>query len=361
MNCLVKSMIFLGLFGFVLSAAAAKTLPLDKIELPKGFHIEVFAEVPGARSLAYGDGTVFVGTRNDKVFAIREGKVYQLASGLDQPNGVAYKDGSLYVAEIAKISRLDHMDKLENLQKPPKPIQLESTFPSDRHHGWKFIAIGPDHKLYVPVGAPCNVCDKGDKYAAIFKQDLDGKNRTLVAKGIRNTVGFSWHPETKSLYFTDNGRDMLGDDIPSDELNHAPKNGLDFGFPRCHAGDIPDPEFGKKGDACKGVEKPIAKLGAHVAALGMRFYTGKTFPAEYKNRIFIAEHGSWNRSKPVGYQVVTVQLDPNGKTTIRPFATGWLQNDKAWGRPVDVLEMPDGSLLVSDDTAEVVYRISFKA
>ena len=337
----------------------AKTLPLDQIKLPPGFKISVFADVPNARSLALGtQGTVFVGTKSDKVYAFRNNKLYTIAANLEEPNGVAFYDGSLYVAEISRILRFDQIEKMENLITPPKPVVLDVTFPTDKHHGWKFIAIGPDHKLYVPVGAPCNVCDKGDAYAAIFRMNLDGTNKELVAKGIRNTVGFSWHPDSKELYFTDNGRDMLGDDIPSDELNHAAKIGLDFGFPRCHAGDVPDPEFGKKPGACANSEKPIAKLGAHVASLGMRFYTGKQFPATYRNRIFIAEHGSWNRTKPVGYQVVTVSLDKKGKTKIEPFATGWLQQDKAWGRPVDVMEMPDGSLLVSDDTAEVIYKIT---
>lgn len=341
------------------SHLSAKTLPLDQIKLPPGFKISVFADVPNARSLAQGSqGTIFIGTKSDKVYALRDNKLYTIASGLDQPNGVAFYDGSLYVAEISRILRFDQIERMENLAKPPKPIVLDVTFPTDKHHGWKFIAISPDHKLYVPVGAPCNVCDKGDTYAAIFRMNLDGKNKELFAKGIRNTVGFAWHPETKELYFTENGRDMLGEDIPADELNHAPKSGLDFGFPRCHAGDISDPEFGKKPDACANSEKPIAKLGAHVAALGMRFYTGKQFPSIYKNRIFIAEHGSWNRKNPIGYQVVTVSLAPKGKSKVEPFATGWLQKGQAWGRPVDVMETPDGSLLVSDDMAGVIYKIT---
>jgi glucose/arabinose dehydrogenase len=340
--------------------AVAASLPLSKVHLPQGFKIEVLAEVPGARSLAIGQqGTVFVGTRDENVYAVKDGKVYPLAKGLTSPNGVAFRDGNLYVAEISRVSVLKDIES--HLSQPPKPEPLSATFPSEAHHGWKFIAFGPDGKLYVPVGAPCNVCDKGDDYAAIFRIAADGTQKELVAKGIRNTVGFDWHPEAKRLYFTDNGRDLLGEDVPSDELNVAPKLGLDFGFPRCHAGSVPDPEFGKGKDACKGSEKPVALFGAHVAALGMRFYNASQFPAAYHHRIFVAEHGSWNRSQPDGYRVVTVKLDSNGKQgKVETFATGWLEKDgSAWGRPVDVQVQPDGSLLVSDDKAGVIYKITY--
>ncbi len=340
--------------------AKAGSVPLNKLKLPPGFKIEVLAEVPGARSLALGaEGAVFVGTRDENVYAIKDGKVHTLAKGLNSPNGVAFRGGHLYVAEISRILVLKDVEK--RLANPPKPEALPAKFPSDGHHGWKFIAFGPEGKLYVPVGAPCNVCDKGDEYAAIFRIGTDGQGKELVAKGVRNTVGFDWHPESKDLFFTENGRDMLGEDIPSDELNVAKKSGLDFGFPRCHAGNIPDPDFGKQKDPCAGSERPVALFGAHVAALGMRFYTGNKFPASYHNRIFVAEHGSWNRSQPDGYRVVTVKLDDKGQGTVEHFATGWMEKDgSAWGRPVDVLQTKDGALLVSDDKADVVYKITYE-
>lgn len=344
-----------------LKATSAWALPLEKIKLPPGFKIEVFAEVPKARSLAKSPGgTIFVGTRAESVYAVKDGKVYEIAQGLNSPNGVAFKDGDLYVAEIPRLLRYKNVEA--SLAKPPKPETLPVQFPSDEHHGWKFIAFGPDGHLYVPVGAPCNVCDRGaDGYSAIFKVDKDFKTKTVFASGVRNTVGFAWHPATKAMYFTDNGRDLLGDDVPDDELNVAPKPGLDFGYPRCHAGKVKDPDFGKGADACKGSEKPVALLGPHVAALGLRFYQGAQFPATYKNRLFIAEHGSWNRSKPIGYQVVTVTLSGKGQGEVEKFATGWLdeKSGEAWGRPVDVLELGDGTLLVSDDKAGVIYKISY--
>jgi hypothetical protein len=239
-------------------------------------------------------------------------------------------------------------------------VTVNDQFPKDRHHGWKFIAFGPDGMLYVPVGAPCNICQPDEnRYALITRMKADGSGREIFARGIRNTVGFDWHPATKELWFTDNGRDQLGDDIPPDELNHAPKKGLHFGYPYCHGGDIPDDQFGKK-HSCTEFTPPAQKLGPHVATLGMRFYTGSMFPPEYHNQIFIAEHGSWNRSTPIGYRITVVGLNKNRAISYKVFAEGWLQGRRAWGRPVDVLVMRDGALLVSDDSAGAIYRIGYK-
>ena len=341
----------------------------QEIKLPDGFHIAVYAEVPFARSLALGaDGTVFVGSRaGDAVHAVRDEDgdhvgeaVHVIADGLDTPNGVAYRDGDLYVAEVSRVLRLDDID--EHLDDPPEPVVVRDDFPRDTHHGWKFIAFGPDGKLYVPVGAPCNVCDPDDeRYSSIMRMNPDGSELEVYAAGIRNTVGFAWHPATKELWFTDNGRDKLGDDVPRDELNHAPKAGMHFGFPYCHQGDTLDPEFGA-GRKCDEFTAPARQLGPHVAALGMRFYTGEMFPAEYRGDIFIAEHGSWNRTDPLGYRVTRVRLDGARAVSYDVFAEGWLRSGgEAWGRPVDVLVMPDGALLVSDDEAGKLYRIDYRA
>lgn len=339
---------------------------LDKISLPRGFKIDVFAEVPSARSLCWGSrGTLFAGTRGKKVYAIvdadkdgRADKVYTIASDLNSPNGVAFRDGSLYVAEINRILRFDQIE--EHLENPPAYQVVYDKLPTDGHHGWKFIAFGPDGKLYVPVGAPCNVCEKENPvYSTITRMNADGTGFEIFAKGIRNTVGFSWHPQTKALWFTDNGRDELGDNVPNDELNIAPGPGMNFGFPYCHQGDVLDPEFGK-GKDCSDFTPPALKLGPHVAALGMRFYTGEMFPAEYKGQVFVARHGSWNRSKKIGYDLSLVRVEQNKPTQVTPFATGWLQPDeKAIGRPVDVIVAADGALLVSDDTRGAIYRISY--
>lgn len=339
-------------------------LPLDKIQLPAGFKICVWApDVPTARSLALGpNGTVFVGTRDDSVYALRDNDgdhrvdvLYTLASGLHSPNGVAVKDGSLYVAEISRITRYDDIEN--HLNPAPTPVLVTDQYPTDESHGWKYIRFGPDGKLYVPVGAPCNICERPDPYAGITRIDADGGNREVVARGVRNTVGLDWHPDTGELWFTDNGRDMLGDDIPSDELNHADADGRHFGFPYCQQGDILDPDLGA-GKNCADYRPPALKLGAHVASLGMKFYTGSMFGADYQKSIFIAEHGSWNRSSKVGYRVVNVKLNGNNVASQEVFASGWLQGEQYWGRPVDVLVMPDGSLLVSDDYANTIYRIS---
>ena len=349
--------------------AVAKKYNLSKLKLPEGYKIDVYAEVPNARSMALSpSGIVYVGNRSeDNVYAVvdenkdgKADKVYKVASGLNTPNGVAFKDGSLYIATINEILRLDNIDA--NLSTPPKPVVVYNKFPTDKHHGWKFIAFGPDGKLYVPVGAPCNNCESEKPiYASITRMNADGSGLEIFAKGIRNSVGFAWHPSTQKLWFTENGRDEMGDDVPADELNTAPTAELNFGYPYCHQGNILDPEFGR-GKNCSDYTSPVELLGAHVAALGMRFYTGKMFDSSYSNNIFIAEHGSWNRSKAVGYKVSMVKLDSTGKSLgYSIFAEGWLQQDgKVLGRPVDVQVMPDGALLISDDYAGVIYRVSKK-
>jgi glucose/arabinose dehydrogenase len=347
----------------------SKTLPLDKIKLPAGFKIDVFAEVKNARELAISpSGVIYAGNRDgDKVYAVKDidgdykaDKVWVVASGLNMPNGVAFKDGDLYIAEVSKISVLKNIEA--NLANPPKPVVINDKYPTETHHGWKYIAFGPDGKLYVPVGAPCNICESTDPiYASITRINKDGSGREIFASGIRNSVGFTWHPTTKEMWFTDNGRDMLGDDVPSCELNVAPQAGLHFGYPYCHQGDIKDPEFGNK-RPCKDFVPPAEKLGPHVAPLGLKFYTGSMFPDSYKNQLFLAKHGSWNRTKKIGYEVTLVKIVDNKATGHETFASGWLDDEtqKVWGRPVDVLILKDGSMLVSDDQANVIYRISYQ-
>jgi glucose/arabinose dehydrogenase len=353
---------------FLADRIDAGSLPLDTIKLPPGFVITVYADnVPNARGLTLGqNGTLFVGTRDrGDVYAVvdrngdqRADEVLTIASGLQMPVGVAYRNGSLYVSAVDRILRFDEIE--QQLRNPPAPVVLVDRFPKETDHGWKFIAFGPDGKLYVPVGAPCNICEPDpDRYALIARLNPDGSGYEVVARGVRNSVGFDWDPATRDLWFTDNGRDLLGDDQPPDELNHASKPGLHFGYPYCHGGTIPDPEFGSK-HACSEFTAPAVALGPHVASLGMRFYTGVMFPKEYRGQIFIAEHGSWNRSKKIGYRITLVSRDGQGPARYSVFAEGWLQGQKAWGRPVDVLVMPDGALLVSDDWAGVIYRISYR-
>jgi glucose/arabinose dehydrogenase len=354
-------------------------LPLNQITLPPGFAIDLYATgVPHARQMVMGSkGTLFVGTRDyNKVYAIvdrnndqKADQVYTIAEGLKDPSGVAFRNGSLYVAEISRITRYDNIEA--SLEKPPAPAVVKSDLPTETHHGQKFIRFGPDGLLYVPVGAPCNVCERPDdeRFATILRMKPDGTETEIFARGVRNSVGFDWHPATRELWFTDNGRDLLGDDIPPDELNHAPREGLAFGFPYCHAGEVKDPEFGGK-HACSEFQGPARKLDPHGAAIGMRFYTGTMFPAEYRNQMFIAEHGSWNRSVPIGYRVMLARIEGNKVISFAPFAEGWLQGvansqgtkttGQTWGRPSDVFVMPDGALLVSDDFAGVIYRISYK-
>src|SRR5467141_346382 len=345
-------------------AAALDKLPTAKLKLPPGFNIEVYASgIANARSLAEGDkGTIFVGSRLlDKVSAIvnKDGKrtVKVIASGLYRPNGVAFKNGTLYIAELSKVSKIDKIE--DNLDNPPKPTVIYDNLPKDEAHGWKFIAIGPDNKLYVEVGQPGNNVLHDDAHGQIRRMNLDGTGAEVYVRGVRHSVGFDWNPENKQLYFTDNGRDWMSEDVPQDELNRVTKVGEHFGAPYCLQGNIVDPEFGW-GKSCSDYTAPVGLLGPHSAALGMRFYTGSMFPKSYKNAIIVARHGSWNRSKKVGGDVVVVKLNKDGTVkSMEPFITGFLEDNKYIGRPVDVLQMKDGSLLVSDDWNGAVYRITY--
>ncbi|RSK48542.1 PQQ-dependent sugar dehydrogenase [Hymenobacter rigui] len=350
-------------------SAPAPDVNLSKIKLPAGFTISYFARnVKSARELAVGpDGTVYVGTKDDKVYALpdrnkdgRADEVITIATGLNAPNGVAVRNGALYVAEINRILRYDNI--AARLKQKPKPVVVYGKLPDKEWHGYRYIAFGPDGKLYVPVGAPCNTCLPEEPiYATINRMNADGTGLETYAYGVRNTVGFDWSPRDKALWFTDNGRDQLGDNLPADELNRAAGPGQHFGFPYFFAGDVADPEFGK-GKSADTYVKPARKLGPHVAALGMKFYTGTKFPAQYRNQIFVPEHGSWNRSSKIGYRISLVKLDATGKQAVsyETFADGWLQGQTPWGRPVCLLVLPDGSLLVSDDQNDAVYRISYK-
>ena len=354
--------------GLAIAASSFASPATDKVvanvRLPPGFQLEVYSDrVPGARSMALGQqGTLFVGTRTGELYALsgdpakREPPTVRvLARKLNMPNGVAFRDGALYVAEVNRILRYDAIES--SLDKLPAPKVVRDDLPRDRHHGLKYIAFGPDGKLYVPIGAPCNVCNE-PKYAVITRMNPDGSNYEVFARGVRNTVGFAWHPTTKALWFTDNGRDWLGDDQPPDELNVAPRAGLDFGFPYCHGRNVRDPDFGNLGE-CSRMTPPAQTLGAHVAPLGVKFYTGQGFPEEYRGRAFIAEHGSWNRSEKSGYRIATVSLNGGKATAYEPFATGFHRDDAVFGRPVDLLQLADGSLLVSDDVAGAIYRIRY--
>ncbi len=353
------------------AAASDSTLPLDRLNLPEGFNIELFAEgVENARSMALGeDGTLFVGTRRaNKLYAItdadgdyRADRVILLDSTLEVPNGVAFRNGALYVAQVNRLLRYPDIEN--QLDNPPTPEVIYDDYPTEFHHGWKYIAFGPDDKLYVPVGAPCNICDSATvdaRYASITRMDPDGSNREIVAHGVRNTVGFTWHPETGELWFTDNGRDMMGDDVPPCELNRVSEAGQHFGYPFCHGGTIPDPEYGDQ-RPCSDFVPPVQNLGAHVAPLGVKFYTGQMFPEPYRNQVFIAEHGSWNRSSKVGYRITMVTLEGNEAVSYQPFIDGWLDeaSQEAFGRPVDLLLLPDGSLLISDDVGDAIYRVTY--
>jgi glucose/arabinose dehydrogenase len=343
---------------------AAEKLPVDKLKAAKGFKIEVYASgMANARSLALGDkGTVFVGSRLvDKVYAItdKDGKreVKVVASGLYRPNGVAFKNGTLYIAELSQISKIEGIeDKLDN---PPKPTVIYSDLPKDEAHGWKYLAIGPDNKLYFEVGQPCNNCIPDDKHGQMRRINLDGSGMEVIARGIRNTVGFDWHPGSKEMYFTDNSRDWMSEDLPNDELNRITKVGLHFGSPFCYQGDIPDPEFGW-GRKCSEFEPPIKLMGPHAAALGVKFYTGGSFPAKYKNQLLVARHGSWNKTNKFGGDVVLVNIQKDGTAgEIEPFVTGFLENNSYVGRPVDILVMKDGAVLISDDWNGAVWRVSY--
>lgn len=346
-------------------------LPIHKINLPDGFEIDFYAlDVTNARSMDLSpNGTLFVGTRSaGNVYALQDtdgdhkvDKKYTLLEEGNMPNGVAFKDGDLYIAEVDRILKISDVES--KLSDPGIPEVIYDQYPSEKHHGWKFIDFGPDGKLYVPVGAPCNICNsEEDIFNSITRLNPDGTEMEVVQRGVRNTVGFTWHPETNHLWFTDNGRDMMGDDIPACELNVATADGQHFGYPFCHQGDLPDPEFGNL-RPCSDFKAPTQNLGAHTAPLGIEFYTGEQFPEQYKNVALMAEHGSWNRSKKQGYRISMVGLDDNFNSTGYDFfATGWLdeETDEAWGRPVDIEFMPDGSMLISDDFADVIYRVTYK-
>jgi len=346
-------------------------LPLERLNLPEGFSVDVYAEnLDGARSMALGDdGTLFVGTRNEgKVYALKDedgdyraDQVYEVATDLEQPNGVAFRDGALYVAAVSRLFKYPNIE--QQLSDPPDPELIYEDFPNEFHHGWKYIAFGPDGKLYVPVGAPCNICDRTDedeRFATISRMDPDGGNREIIAHGVRNTVGFTWHPQSGDLWFTDNGRDMMGDDIPPCELNKLAGIGQHFGYPFCHGADVKDPEFGE-GHDCSEFVPPVQSLGAHVAPLGVKFDTGSMFPDSYKGHAFIAEHGSWNRSSKVGYKISLVRLENDQAVSYETFIDGWLDqgSQEAFGRPVDLLFLEDGSMLISDDQGDAIYRITY--
>jgi len=345
-------------------ARAQPASDLAGISLPPGFSVNVWVDgVTNARSLALGDeGTVFVSTRRDgRVYAVISQpngtrKVITIADGLRMPNGIAFKDDALYVAENHRIIRFDSIE--QSLGNLGAPIVITDSLPTERHHGWRYIKFGPDNKLYVALGAPCNVCEQ-QGLANIIRMNADGSGQEIYAEGIRNSVGFAWHPDTSELWFTDNGRDLMGDDIPPGELNKVSAPFMHFGFPYCHGGDIPDPEFGEK-RLCSEFEPPVQKLGPHVAPLGMIFYTGSMFPVEYKNQVLIAEHGSWNRSRKIGYRISLVRIKERNPVGYETFVDGWLQGEDVLGRPVDLLQLPDGSLLLSDDQNGLIYRITYK-
>ena len=352
----------------VAPASAQSSLPLDRITLPPGFEISLYASgVQNARMMALGDnGTVFVGSRQvGQVYALTDAdgdnvadQVRVILRGLNSPNGVAFRDGALYVAEVGRILRYDNIEA--QLDAPPERVVVHADLPDEPHHGWKTIHFGPDGLLYIPSGAPCNVCETTGPYGVLMRMDInDPSTLEVIASGIRNTVGFDWDPTTGHLWFSDNARDDLGDDIPRDELNRITEVGQHFGFPYCYDLNIPDPTFG---GACDNTAmlQPEVLLGPHVAPLGVRFYTGDSFPEEYSGNIFIAEHGSSSRSQRIGFRVMMVRLQDGEAVEYAPFAEGWLGADgSVWGRPVDVMVMPDGALLVSDDHAGAVYRIAY--
>jgi glucose/arabinose dehydrogenase len=346
-------------------ATAADKLPVDKLKVPKGFKVEVYASgIANARSLRLGDkGTVFVSNRTlDKIYAIvdkggkREVKV--LYKDLYRPNGIALHDGTLYIAELSQISKVEKIE--DNLDNPPKPTVIYSDLPKDEPHGWKYLTVGPDNKLYFNVGAPCNICLPPPTHAQIRRINLDGSNPEVVARGTRQIVGMDWHPTLKQLYFTENARDWLSEELPNDKLNRLTQPGKDnFGYPYCHQGNVPDPEFGW-GHSCDEFTKPVALLGPHAAPLGIKFYTGTAFPSEYRGQAFIARHGSWNKSKKIGGDIVVAKLNKDGTLkSLDTFLTGFIENNNYVGRPVDLLVMKDGSLLISDDYAGAVYRVSY--
>jgi glucose/arabinose dehydrogenase len=356
-------------FGLTLNAQAeSKQAILKQLKLPAGFSISLFADhLPNARSMAIAEnGVVFVGTgQKGNVYAVQDtngdglaDKTFVIARQLYMPNGLAYKNGALYVAEVNRIIKFENV--LEHLEAPQKPKIVYDKFPSDQHHGWKYLRFGPDDKLYTAVGAPCNICEPDkDIYTSLVRLNPDGSDFEIIARGIRNSVGMAWEPETKSLFFTDNGRDQLGDDVPPEELNQWSVKGQHFGYPYCHGGTISDPEFGNN-KSCKNFVAPAWTFKAHMAPLGLHFYRGKQFPVGFKNQLFVAQHGSWNRTEPHGYRVVLVKFEQGKPVADDAFISGWLTGTgKVLGRPVDVLETQDGSLLISDDHLGVIYKVTY--
>ena len=350
----------------ILAASPAfADVDLDDIDLPRGFEIEFYANVPNARSLAKAEnGVVFVSNRRgSSIYAVvprgdANPQVIEFATDLETPNGIAYHNGHLYVAEIERI--LLYRNALARINDRPAPEVLPVALPRERHHGWRYIGVGPDYKLYVSIGAPCNICERDEEgFAQIWRMNLDGSNIETFARGVRNSVGFTWHPESNEMWFTDNGRDMLGDNTPPCELNRAPRPGMHFGFPYCHGADVLDPEYGE-GRSCNNYISPAQSLGPHVAPLGIRFYTGDMFPQKYRNQALIAEHGSWNRSRKIGYRITMVTFEEGEAVSYEPFAEGWLKGQDVSGRPVDLVVMDDGSLIVSDDYAGKLYRIFYE-
>ena len=357
---------FFTIAGFLLSSQ----LYVEELVVPDGFKIELFASgVVNARQLALGkEGTIFVGTRKEgKVYALvdhdKDGKAdkqYLIDKNLNMPSGVAFRDGSLYVAAINQILRYDNIEK--RLSKPPKPVVVINNLPDETHHGWKAIEFNADGNLFIPVGVPCNICISDDKrHGTILELNLKTGRTATYATGIRNSVGLAIHPVDNTLWFTDNGRDWLGDDSPPDEINHAYTSGLNFGFPYLHGKNTPDPDYGEQAEI-EEYTLPKTELGAHVAPLGLAFYTAKKFPEKYHSSLIVAEHGSWNRSDKTGYRVIHVQLNGNDVVNVEPLISGWLnrEEDDAWGRPVDILTLPDGSLLISDDYADAIYRLTYQ-
>lgn len=368
----IKKIVFsfpLMLISWSISQANTSSNIIKHLHLPEGFQISIYADnVPNARSLALGNANlIFVGSGAEgKVYALQDNngdgvaeKRYTIATDLNMPNGVAYQDDALYVAEINRIIRYDHIS--QQLAAPPKPIVVYDQFPTNRHHGWKYLRFGPDGNLYTAVGSPCNICEPQQPiFTSLVRLDKYGQHVEILARGIRNTVGFDWQPKTHALFFTDNGRDYLGDDLPPEELNQWSKIGEHFGYPYCHAGYIKDPEFGDR-KQCQQFKAPAWQFKAHVAPLGLRFYQGKQFPNKYHQQLFVAQHGSWNRTKPDGYRIALVTFDQNKPVSEEIFIDGWLtSDDEVLGRPVDILEMPDGSLLISDDKLGVIYKVQYK-
>ncbi len=360
--------VFTLFIGICLVQCTQAETRVDLLELPPGFHIEIYADgVENARQMVRGDeGTIFVGTRRaGKLWAVSDEdgdqfaeQVRMIDSDLTMPSGVEFLGGDLYVGAVDRILRYEGIES--RLDQPPEPVVITDVFPEKTHHGWKYLRFGPDGMLYIPIGVPCNICDE-EGFGEIRRINPDGSGMEVFAHGVRNSVGLAFHPDNGQLWFTDNGRDMLGDDLPADELNHAPDQGMHFGFPYCHQSDLPDEEFGKDQD-CGDYTAPVSDLDPHAAALGLVFYTGQMYPSEYSNRLFITQHGSWNRSEKSGYRILVLDVQANGKVLdTQVFVSGWLQNEEDWGRPNDVLVMPDGALLVSDDKAGVIYRISYVA